>query len=402
MPLKSLGRRDLLKLACALGLAPTLSLEAFAQGTRARITRVRLRRLRVEREVGTYPDWVGGSRASRVGGGTVTEIETDQGVSGMGPGVPEELLPAVSAILEGQDPFEFNRLGDGLMSLPGRGFRGPASAEIALWDLVGKLAGQPLYKLLGGGRDRVAPYSSMLSLGTPQERADKAAQLKDEGWQAIKYRCSFPTLEEDVQLVELTRRAVGDDWVVTADGNKAGMTYTSGRGIPWDFQRALSTAREYQRMNVYFLEEPLPRYEFAALTQLSSLVDMTIAGGEGNHGLAEFRALLEDGCYSLVQPEIMSEGPGLLHSTALLAHDMGKQCIPHVGDMRLGTICCLHLVASWPNAPFLEVFNEIPVGAYSYAFSVFENPPVLDSEGYLPVPQEPGLGVTIRPELFED
>lgn len=398
----SIGRRRLLKLVCALGLAPTVTLRAFAQGTRARITGVRLRRLRVEREIGTYPDWVGGNRASRVGGGTVTEIRTDQGVSGIGPGVPENLLSAVTAVLEGQDPFDFNRLGDSLMGLGGTGMRGPAAAEIALWDLVGKLAGQPLYKLLGGGRDRVPPYSSMLSLGTPEERADKAAQLKDEGWQAIKFRCSFPTLSEDVQLVELTRRAVGDDWVVTCDGNKAGMTYTAGRGVPWDFSRALSTAREYQRMGVYFLEEPLPRYEFAALTELSSLVDMTIAGGEGNHGAEEFRTLLERGCYGLVQPEIMSEGPSLLHTTALLADALGKRCIPHVGDMRLGTICNLHLVASWPNSPFIEVFNEIPLGDYSYAFSVFEEPPVLDSEGYLVVPQGPGLGVTIRAELFEN
>ena len=229
-----------------------------------------------------------------------------------------------------------------------------------------------------------------------------ALKLKEEGWQAIKYRCSFPTLKEDVELIERTRALVGDEWVITADGNKAGMTYTSGRGVPWDFTRAAQTAREYQRLNVYFLEEPLPRYEYAALAELNSLVEMKIVGGEGNSGLHEFRSLLLEGCYDMVQPEIMIVGPTQLNKVAHLADALGKFCIPHVGDMRLGTICNLHLIATWANSPYIEIFNEVPVGDYSYAFSVFEEPPVLDREGFFSVPQGNGLGVTIREELFEN
>lgn len=393
----SLRRRDLLKLAGMLPFVPVSVLGAV----RAKITDVRLRRVRLEKEVGTYPDWVGRDRRTSIGGGAILEIHTDQGVTGIGPELGEELLPQVRSILIGQDPFDINLLAQRLLDRSSFSYRGPASADIALWDLIGKLADQPLYKLWGGGRDRVPPYSSMLSLGTPKERAETALRLKEEGWHAIKYRCSFPTLKEDIALIEETRKLVGDGWVIMADGNKAGMTYTSGVGVPWDFARAVDTALEYQRMGVYFLEEPLPRYEFDALTELNSLVHMQIVGGEGNHNLREFKWLLERGCYDTIQPEIMAEGPSAMLTMATLAESMGKYCIPHVGDMRLGTICDLHLVAAWSNAPFIEIFNEVPVGSYIYPFSVFENPPTLDAEGYLPVPQGPGLGVTIRPDLLE-
>jgi D-galactarolactone cycloisomerase len=279
--------------------------------------------------------------------------------------------------------------------------RGPACVEIALWDLIGKLTNQPLYKLWGGGKDKVPPYSSMLRLSTPEERGATAAKLKAEGWQGVKWRCSFETLKDDIRLVELTRKATGDDWMIACDGNKAGLSWGATRGVPWDFTRAVATAKEYQRMNVYWLEEPLPRYDFDQLAELNRLFEMKIAGGEANRGLHEFRWLLEKGCFDIVQPEIMLVGPTQLRKTAVLAESMNKMIIPHVGDMRLSTICNLHLIATWPNCPYIEIFNEIPIGDYTYPFSIFEEPPVLDKQGFFAVPEKPGLGMTIKKEFLE-
>jgi L-alanine-DL-glutamate epimerase-like enolase superfamily enzyme len=391
-----LKRREFLRVLPAL---PVLSL---AGAPRARITDVRLRNLKLLKEVGTYPDWVGGTRYSRIGGGAIVEIQTDAGVTGIGPEVDPAQLGQIRNILMGADPFDVETHAARLSALPTAGLRGPASVEIALWDLVGKLTNQPLYKLWGGGRDKVPPYSSMLRLSTPEERADIATKIKAEGWQGIKYRCSFPTMKEDVRLVELTRKAVGADWIITCDANKAGLNWQSMRGVPWDFTRAVETAKEYQRMSVYWLEEPLPRYDFDGLAELNRLIDMKIAGGEANRGLHEFRWLLEKGCFDIVQPEIMLLGPSLLRKIAILAESMNKLCIPHVGDMRLGTICDLHLIATWPNSPYIEIFNEIPVGDYTYPFSIFEDPPVLDKQGFFKVPQGPGLGMTIKKEFLEN
>jgi D-galactarolactone cycloisomerase len=391
-----LRRRDLLK------AIPVLGGMSLVGSVRVKITDVRLVKLKLLKEVGTYPDWVGGTRYGRVGGGAIVEVHTDQGVTGIGPDVDPAQMPQIKNLLVGTDPFNVETHAARLSAMPSAGLRSPASVEIALWDLIGKLANQPLYKLWGGGRDKVAPYASMLRLSTPEERADTAAKLKSEGWQAIKYRCSFEKLKDDVRLVELTRKATGDDWVIMCDGNKAGFNGSPSRGVPWDFTRAVETAREYQRMNVYWLEEPLRRYDFEGLAELNRLIEMKIAGGEANRGLHEFRWLLEKGCFDIVQPEIMLLGPTLLRKIAIVAESMNKLCIPHVGDMRLGTICDLHLIASWSNAPYIEIFNDVPVGDYTYPFSIFEEPPVLNKQGFFKVPEGLGLGMTIKKEFLEN
>jgi L-alanine-DL-glutamate epimerase-like enolase superfamily enzyme len=388
-------RRQFLKSLPALAAVPRL------RGARIKVTDVRLTALKVSKDLGSYPDWLGNPRPIKIGGGFIAEVLTDQGVTGIGPGnMDPTLLPAVKALLVGADPFDVELHAQRLYDIAATGNRGTAGIEIALWDLIGKVTGQPLYKLWGGGRDKVPAYASMLRLSTAEERAGQAEKMKARGWQAIKFRSSFPTMKEDLRLVELTRKAVGDDYVIMCDANKATLDYGSQKGVPWDFTRAVETAKEYQRMGVYWLEEPLPRYDFDGLAELNRLIEMKLAGGEGNRGVHEFRTLLERGCFDIVQPEVMLEGPVHLRKIAVLAESMNKLCIPHVGDSRLGTICDLHLVASWPNAPFLEIFNDVPIGNYEYPFAMFENPPVLDKAGYFKVPEGPGLGITIAKEFL--
>ena len=397
MPRTGLHRRDFLKTLPALAAVPRL------RGARIRITDVRIVPLRTIKDLGSYPDWLGNPRSIRIGGGAIVEVHSDQGITGIGPDMDAKLLPAVKTLLTGADPFDVDLHSERLYGIQaGTGYRGTAGVEIALWDLIGKASNQPLYKLWGGGRDRVAPYSSMLRLSTPEERADIAVKLKAQGWKAIKYRSSFPTMKEDVRLVEMARKAVGNDFDIMCDGNKATLNYASQKGVPWDFTRAVETAKEYQRMNVYWLEEPLPRYDFDGLAELNRLIEMKLAGGEGNRGIHEFRSLLEKGCFDIVQPEVMLEGPTHLRKIAVIAESMNKFCIPHVGDSRLGTICDLHLVASWPNAPYIEIFNDVPIGNYEYPFQIFENPPMLDKDGYFNLPQGPGLGMTIKKEFLTE
>jgi D-galactarolactone cycloisomerase len=397
MPRNGLKRRDFLKTLPALAAVPRL------RGARIKITDVRIVPLRTIKDLGSYPDWLGNPRPIRIGGGAIVELHSDQGITGIGPDMAPTLLPGVKNLLMGADPFDVDLHSERLYGIQaGTGYRGTAAVEIALWDLIGKATNQPLYKLWGGGRDRVAPYSSMLRLSTPEERADIAVKLKAQGWKAIKYRSSFPTMKEDVRLVELARKAVGNDFDIMCDGNKATLNYASQKGVPWDFTRAVETAKEYQRMNVYWLEEPFPRYDFDDLAELNRLIEMKLAGGEGNRGIHEFRTLLEKGCFDIVQPEVMLEGPTHLRKIAVIAESMNKFCIPHVGDSRLGTICDLHLVASWPNAPYLEIFNDVPIGNYEYPFQIFENPPTLDKDGYFNLPQGPGLGMTIKKEFLTE
>jgi D-galactarolactone cycloisomerase len=406
----SFGRREFLKslsfaAAAAAVSSPLLTAARAAAAGRAKITEVKLIPLRVTKELGSYPDWQGNPRVARIGGGAFSEIHTDQGVVGIGPEFDPSLLKSINTILAGQDPFDIEVLAARLYDLPGGGpgYRGSASAEIAVWDLIGKLANQPLYKLWGGNRDRVIPYSSMLRLSTPEERGELAAKLKGEGWQAYKVRSSFPAMREDIQLVEAIRKTTGDNWVIMCDGNKATFNEGVTKGVRWDFTRACQTALEYQRMGVYWLEEPLPRYDYDQLAELNRMITMKLAGGEGNRGIHEFRDLLDKGCFDIVQPEVMLEGPSHLRKIEVLAETANKMCIPHVGDSRLGTVCDLHLVASWPveTAPYLEIFNDQPIGDYTGPFAVFEEPLTLTKDGYFNLPQGPGLGMSINSDFID-
>jgi L-alanine-DL-glutamate epimerase-like enolase superfamily enzyme len=390
-----MNRRHFLKALSALTAVPVAASarSAFA-GIKMKITDLRVVRLRVERELGSLVDYGGSTRTYQLGGGNFVEVHTDQGLVGIGPGVNEADRERFKSIIVGQDPFNIEFLASRLI------LRGAASVEIALWDLIGKAANQPLYKLWGGVKDRVIPYASQLRLSTIEERVAQAERMKGEGWKAMKLRSRFPTIKEDIRLVEQIRKAVGDDYMIMADANQANPSSTNflQDGTKWDFERAVTCARAYQALNVTWLEEPLPRYDVDHIAELNKLVEIPIAGGEANHGLHEFRSLLERGAYDIIQPEVMTEGPTLMRKAAVLAESMNKLCIPHVGN-QLGNICSMHLVAAWPNAPVFEIFNDPPSSEMRYSYAIYEKPPVF-KDGYLILPEEPGLGVAIRKDLI--
>jgi L-alanine-DL-glutamate epimerase-like enolase superfamily enzyme len=396
-----MDRRDFLKALPALAVVPMAASarSAFA-GTKMKITDLRVVTLRVERPLGSLVDFNGNTRTYQLGGGNFVEVHTDQGLVGIGPGLNEADRERFKNIILGQDPFNIEYLASRLIYSGSTGVRGAASVEIALWDLIGKAANQPLYKLWGGVKDKVIPYASQLRLSTIEERVAQTERLKAEGWKAIKLRNRFPTVKEDIRLVEQIRKAAGDDFIIAADANQANPASTNflQSGTTWDFERAVKCARAYQEMNVFWLEEPLPRYDFDHIAELNKLVEIKIAGGEANHGLHEFRELLDRGVYDIIQPEIMTEGPTLMRKAAVLAESMGKLCIPHVGN-QLGNICSMHLVAAWPNAPIFEIFNDPPSSEMKFSNAIYENPPVF-KDGYLTMPEGPGLGVTIRKDLI--
>ena len=273
--------------------------------------------------------------------------------------------------------------------------------DVALWDLIGKACGQPLYKLFGGAKEKVTAYASMIVLSNPEERARMAERLLGEGWKAIKLRLHHESLKEDIRTVELVRKAVGDRMVIMTDANQAQSSGTWQPGVLWDLRRAIETARELERLGCYWLEEPLPRYHFDQLAELNQKVEIPIAGGENNPNLHEFRQMVEQGVYDILQPEcLVAEGITGLRKIGALGEMFGKRVVPHNGGRYIGVVAHLHLVASWPHSPYLEMLHDPPVGDYRHAFAIFKEPPVVDGDGEIRPPAGPGLGVEIDPELI--
>ena len=401
-----MNRRGFVAGLGSLAITPALpAQEARRHAGRMKITGVRLVRLKVVRELGTMePAWYAPGRTYnfRVGGGAFLEVRTDQGLVGIGPSIHEYLLPQVQKVLIGQDPFDTEQLFARMLyeELCGM-YNGGANVDIALWDLVGKACGQPIYKLLGGGRDKVGTYAAMIKLSKPEERANMAAELAAQGWKAIKLRLHNPTLKEDIAVVEAVRAKIGDKMQIMTDANQAENPAHWQPGPLWDFHRALETARELERLKCAWLEEPLPRFAFEQHAELRKQVGIPIAGGENNFGVHEFHWMLQQGVFDIIQPEVMLAG-GIsdVRKIGVLAEAFDRQVTPHVAiEEPIGAIAALHLVASWPRGNLWELDHDPPICDYGKRFAIFRNPPAVDREGNVSVPQGPGLGVEINPDL---
>jgi len=328
------------------------------------------------------PAWAPGSEWARWGG-TIVKVFTDEGIVGIGsPGY------AISPLIEswikpqliGQDPFALER--------HARIFRNAGAGwgvEIALWY-----------------RDRMPAYASCIEVSTPKQRSEDVLRLQADGWTAMKLRAHEWTLKQDITQVEAVRKAAGDEFTLMVDANQAQLpgTLQPEPGPVWHYERALHTARELERLGVYWLEEPLDRYDFDNLTRLANAVDILIAGGENNCGMHEYRWLIERGCYDVLQPEAMvGETMSQIRKACALAEMHHKLCAPHHGGGGLGFIAHLHLCAAIPNCPFVEVFHDLP-GFSSDVFQWYLTEPIsLDPvDGCMPLPQKPGLGVELDEE----
>jgi D-galactarolactone cycloisomerase len=344
------------------------------------------------------PAWAPGSTWTTINPSFV-EVSTDEGITGYGPPVDGRLLQNdIVPYLVGADPFDIER---NVRVLRDAG--GGWVLEIAFWDIIGKACGQPLYKLWGGHKDRVRAYSSCMEVRSGEQRAEDALRRYDDGWRAIKLRVHDRTIEEDVRQVEKVREAVGDRMEIMVDANQAQSpgTIQPKPGPFWDFQRALNTARELQRLDVRWLEEPLDRFDWEGLARLCQAVEVPIAGGENNHGLHEFRWMIERDVYDIIQPEVHNTEPvSQMRKIVALAEMHHKLVVPHHGLDGFGFLAHLHLCASAPNMPYVEIFNEPPAYSAQVFQTVLAEPLLPDANGDILLPQGPGLGGGPNPDLL--
>lgn len=337
---------------------------------------------------------------------TLVQVSTDAGIVGIGASGNDQvdrINDIAAPLLLGKDPFD-TELHSGVI----RHAHGAWIIDMALCDIIGKAANLPLHHLWGTHQHRIKAYVSVVAKAPPEQRADDALRFLEQGFRAIKLRAHHETIAEDVRVVEVVRRAVGDRMEIMVDANQAGAA--SGPVshptdlVRWDFNRALATARAYQDLDVIWLEEPLPRYQFENLTRLCDSVDIKIAGGEGNAGLHEFYWMLRDGVYDILQPDATtSEGLSQLRKIASAAELHDREFIPHHGANGIALAAHLQLCATLPNSPYVEYILDPPyrtVESYQQLHGIVTEPLLIDVDGLVPVPDGPGLGIQLNPDLI--
>ena len=335
----------------------------------------------------------------------VVEIHTADGLVGWGEclarrgalayaGFIDEVL---APLLVGQDPLDRRRLWN-LMRSPLSGRTGGvlieaiAGLDTALWDIAGKAAGQPVCKLLGGvGRTRVAAYASSINwLDDDTARAEIASALK-AGFTQIKVKLG-QTVAQALARARLVRELAGNQVMLGADANWA-----------YDVDEAIAVGRALADLGYAFFEEPIRPEDREGYRRLASALPIRLAGGESDYTAADALLSLSDRSIGLIQPDVARAG-GISETwrIAELAAVHRTRYAPHVGWS--GALC---VAASLQLAAAAETF-------WTFECMVYRNPlrqllttqPVGDAslleDGTLPVPDGPGLGVTVdRARLAE-
>jgi D-galactarolactone cycloisomerase len=275
--------------------------------------------------------------------------------------------------------------------------------DLALWDLIGKAAGLPLYRLWGWARDRLPAYASTCTVGTPEDRAELARHYRASGFRAMKLRFHHAELRDDLALLDAAR-AAAPELTFMVDANQATDLSSPERSPVWDHGHALRVAHALEERGVLWLEEPLSRYDFEHLARLCRETSISIAGGEYNRGLHEFRWLIENAVYDIVQADCtVSEGISQLRKIAAMAELCGRHFVPHHGLSGLGLAAQVHLACSTPGMSWAEIMYEPPTRTfevYQQLGGILETCIGVDADGQVGPPQAPGLGVQVNERMI--
>lgn len=343
------------------------------------------------------PSWAPGRVFHRTSC-TLVEIMTDDGLSGVGamPDIGQIGLHTISDLVApyilSADPFAVERISPILRNAARDGAY-PWAVETSLWDIIGKAANLPVYRLWGGHKGTLPAYASLAETPEPAEQIDRIAQLREQGFRAFKLRLRRPNIADDIALVERVRAVFGQDITLMADANQAHVMPSPGPHNYWSFTDALRVAQAMEALGLAWLEEPLPRYDYQQLAQLAARVDIPIAGGELNIGLHEYRDLVALNCYDIVQADAaFSEGVFQLRKVAAVAEMAYKPFIPHTWSNGIGLGANLHLAAATPNCPWFEFPIDPPAWTNAARDFMLAEPYKIAADGTISVSEAPGFG----------
>jgi len=331
---------------------------------------------------------------------TLVFVDTSEGLTGVGSGDTMAGFEGFEHLFIGEDPMEVVRHVRVLETInfhAGRYW----PLEAALWDVVGQVCGQPVATLFGGGAKRVPAYASCAELKPPEERAEVAQALREEGFRAMKIRVDPIRLEEGIASVEAAREAVGSSMEIMVDLNQAWrMAGDARRAI--DLVSARRIASRLRELDVFWLEEPLDAADAKGLADLRVASGMRVAGGEMARTLPELLAYIEADALDIYQPDVvLAVGMMRARTVAELAMARNRWFTPHTWTNGLGVLANLHVTAGVGGGPYLEFPYDPPGWTPERRDFMLAEPLRIDADGCLPVPDLPGLGAVLDEDVLK-
>jgi len=317
----------------------------------------------------------------------VVQVVTDSGEEGLGytycvgktgGGAIRSLIERdLTPLLTGEDPRMIERIWQKMwwsLHYVGRG--GVASfaisaVDIALWDLKARMAGEPLWRLLGGHNQRVKVYNGGIDLDMPiDELRDQTRRNLAAGFRAVKMKVGRKSLDEDLARVAAVRDVLGDEIPLMVDAN-----------MRWTVAEAIRASRALAEYNVYWLEEPTIPDDVEGHARIAREGPLPLACGENLHTLYEFEKMIQHGGIAFPEPDLSNiGGVTAWMKVAHLAEAHNLPVTTHgVHDLHV------HLLAAVPNASYLE--------AHGFGLEAYIRHPLEIQDGEVVAPDRPGHGV---------
>lgn len=323
----------------------------------------------------------------------IIRVLTDAGITGVGEtfafgaplGVANVVADGLRPALLGQDPFRIEHLTDLMYRCTvnygrrGLGLYAIGGVEIALWDLLGKAHGVPLYALLGGlVRPKLPAYASMMRYDSPAEVATACLRLVDAGYTSLKLH------QTDVASVGAAREAVGPDIGLMLDAN-----------CPWTPTEAIAIARELEPYDLRWLEEPVfPPEDYDGLGRVRRASPIQIAIGENESTIYGFRELLARGAADILQPDVAKVGGvGELRKVLAQIEAAGLPVALHSWFYGPALAATLHVAAAMGGTMPVEIAEGAPERSSLTR-------PLVARDGWIEPPDGPGLGIELDDETL--
>lgn len=345
-------------------------------------------------------------KASSAQDACIVKIHTDEGIVGIGEvnsqahiakAIIEAPLSAFTAsglgrLLIGMNPLDIEVINENLYQ---RSFyygrravvaHAIGGIDIALWDIAGKYYKQPIYQLLGGAfHKRVRAYASDLFGADGKTTCEKAKKWVAQGFTAVKFGWAPMGESEklDLELVEGARLGAGDENDILIDA-----------GCCWDTRTAKTRARQFEQYRPFWLEEPLQQDNLDGYRELRQMSNIPIAAGEGEAGIYAWRDLIERGCIDIAQIDLARNGFTVSKKVADMAESHSLRVVNHFWSSPINLAAGLHWLANRKSAFIFEYcVEESPIRMQ------LTKQDIKAIDGFVTVPEEPGLGVELNEEI---
>ena len=270
-----------------------------------------------------------------------------------------------------------------------------AAAEICMWDILGKAVNRPIYKLLGGTKDRVMAYASSQHLPNVEDYIADALSAKEQGYRGYKIHPGggqkrtgppIPAYFGHIEEIKTIRKAVGDDFVLAHDPVQR-----------YNLFEALKVGRVLDELNYAWFEDPIPTTDLEGLVELNRALDLPLHVGEFLFSIADFAEYIRRGALDVAR--LIADNVGGISGSmrvGMLADAFNLECTPHNWGNPTDLAVHFHLELAMPNAYWFEMPHPVTAADRPYQENFR-----IDKEGYVLAPTEPGLGYPIHRDALD-